>query len=81
VKNRTKESKTEMNGKAKPGAKAPAKKAGVMEFTVTIRIKPERQEWFSRMSDQLGLTRDQAISGMLERNMEADSNRRAGKAH
>jgi hypothetical protein len=33
------------------------------------------------MSDQLGLTRDQAISGMLERNMEADSNRRAGKAH
>jgi hypothetical protein len=43
------------------------------EFTVKIRIKPERLEWFSGMSDQLGLTRDQAVSGMLESNMGADS--------
>lgn len=50
-------------------------KAGkVTEFTVKIRIKPERLEWLSCMSDRLGLTRDQAISGMLESHMEADEN-------
>jgi hypothetical protein len=49
-------------------------KNGTVEFTVKIRIKPDRLEWFSAMSDQLGLTRGQAVSGMLESNMEADSN-------
>jgi hypothetical protein len=44
----------------------------VTEFTVKIRIRPERLEWFSLVSDQLGLTRDQAVSAMLDSNMEAD---------
>jgi hypothetical protein len=72
MKNRIENIKAETNGHAQPGAKAPdKKKARFTEYTVTIRLKPERQEWFSQMSDRLGLTREQAGSVMLESNMEA----------
>jgi hypothetical protein len=50
------------------------------EYTVTVRIKAKRLEYFSLMSDQLGLTRDQAVSAMLESNMEADRDNRTENA-
>jgi predicted DNA-binding protein len=61
------------NGKSKTQNMGAGKiEAKFTEFTVKIRIKQELLERFSDMSDCLGLTRDQAVSGMLESNMEAD---------
>ncbi len=68
-----KNSRKPHNGKSKSQDKGAEKiETKFTEFTVKIRIKQERLDRFSDMSDCLGLTRDQAVSGMLESNMEAD---------
>lgn len=53
--------------------KAQAKnKPAFIESKVTVRIAADRKDWFSVVSDQIGLTHDQAVSALLEADMRSE---------